>query len=193
MDPRSKRIVDTAIELAEQEGYAAVRLRDVASRAGVALGTVYRRFSCKEDILAAALEREVSRLRSRARTIARTELAPAARVEALFELLTRGLLRRENLTRALLRAVASGEPDITQKVTRFHTFITRLVLAAFRGEPYDPDVADEDVGTLGERRIANLLQQVWFASLVGWSGGLHDGGTVIEHIRTALTFVFPEP
>lgn len=193
MDSRAERIVDTAIELAERDGYVAVRLRDVAAQAGVALGTVYRRFTCKEDILAAALEREVNRLRARAREIARNDsLDPRARVDAVFELLTRGLLRRQNLTRALLRAVASGEPDITQKVTRFHSVITRIVLAAIRGEPYAQDVPDDQVGTETERTIAMLLQQVWFASLVGWSSGMHDGAMVIQHIRVALRYVFPQ-
>ena len=56
MEERSRRIVDTAIELANRGGYEAVRLRDVAADAGVALGTVYKRFESKEAILLAALD-----------------------------------------------------------------------------------------------------------------------------------------
>ena len=56
MDDRAKRIVDTAVMLAERDGYQAVRLRDVAATAQVALGTVYKRFASKEEILIAALE-----------------------------------------------------------------------------------------------------------------------------------------
>ena len=55
MDDRARRIIDTAIELAERDGYAAVRLREVAARAEVALGTVYKRFASKEEILVAAM------------------------------------------------------------------------------------------------------------------------------------------
>ena len=40
MEERAQRIVDTAIELAERGGFEAVRLRDVAADAGVALGTL---------------------------------------------------------------------------------------------------------------------------------------------------------
>jgi AcrR family transcriptional regulator len=47
MDDRAKRIVDTAVALAERDGYQAVRLRDVAATAQVALGTVYKRFASK--------------------------------------------------------------------------------------------------------------------------------------------------
>ena len=40
-----------AIELAERGGFEGVRLRDVAAHADVALGTLYRRFRSKEDLL----------------------------------------------------------------------------------------------------------------------------------------------
>ena len=61
-EERARRIVDSAVELAEQGGFEAVRLRDVAAHAGVALGTLYRRFRSKEDLLVAArLDAEVER------------------------------------------------------------------------------------------------------------------------------------
>ena len=47
---RMRRIVDAAVELAEQGGFEAVRLRDVAERSDVALGTLYKYFRSKEDI-----------------------------------------------------------------------------------------------------------------------------------------------
>ncbi len=61
----NERIFDVAIELAEEGGYDNVRQRDVAARAGVALGTLYKRFRSKEDILSAALERETAKLERR--------------------------------------------------------------------------------------------------------------------------------
>ena len=63
MDDKTRRIVKVAMELAERDGYDAVRLRDLAKRANVALGTVYRRFESKEDILFACLELEFERLK----------------------------------------------------------------------------------------------------------------------------------
>ena len=58
---RTQRIVQTAIALAEEGGFEAVRLRDVAAQANVALGTVYKRFSSKEDILVAGIVELVER------------------------------------------------------------------------------------------------------------------------------------
>src|SRR5215468_12072123 len=59
---RMRRIVDAAVELAEQGGFEAVRLRDVAERSDVALGTLYKYFRSKEDILLFALAEELERL-----------------------------------------------------------------------------------------------------------------------------------
>ncbi|MBW2549105.1 MAG: hypothetical protein JRE82_18210 [Deltaproteobacteria bacterium] len=33
-----------------------------------------------------------------------------------------------------------------------------------------------------ERTISSILQNVWFASFVGWAGGLHDGPQVLEDV-----------
>src|SRR5580693_8981131 len=52
---RRQRIVEAAIELIEERDYEAVQIRDVAIRAGFALGTVYRYFSSKDHLYAAAL------------------------------------------------------------------------------------------------------------------------------------------
>ena len=53
---RRDRIVRAAISLLEHGGeYDAIQMRDVALEAGVALGTVYRYFTSKEHLYAAAL------------------------------------------------------------------------------------------------------------------------------------------
>jgi AcrR family transcriptional regulator len=180
MDDRAKRIVETAVALAERDGYQAVRLRDVAATAQVALGTVYKRFASKEEILIAALEQENDKM------VAKIGKKPVPgdtsieRVRFVFNALTKGLLRRPNLAKALVRALASGDPNITERVASFHAVITALVMAAIRGE------AATDVSEWGgdsdarERTIASVLQNVWFAAFVGWAGGLHEASQVLD-------------
>src|SRR4249920_4236691 len=48
---RRRRVIDATLELAAGGGFDAVQMRDVATEAGVALGTVYRYFSSKERLL----------------------------------------------------------------------------------------------------------------------------------------------
>lgn len=53
---RRQKIVDAAKELLISEGYDTVQIREIAARAEVALGTVYRYFSSKEHIYAVVLQ-----------------------------------------------------------------------------------------------------------------------------------------
>ena len=178
VEERARRIVETAVELAEKGGFEAVRLRDVASHAGVALGTVYRRFRSKEDLLLAALEQEVEELERRLGQRPIQGETPLECVAVFFHLTTRALCRRPNLARALVRAVATGEPELTQKVAAFHTRMEDLITRALRG---DGNVQPTDE----ERKLGYVLQLVWFASLVGWAGGLHGQTEIVEQTRTA--------
>ncbi len=178
MDARTQRIIDTAIQLAERDGYGAVRLRDVAAQAKVALGTVYRRFSSKEDILVAALEQEVQRLGERLAADPPPGDTPLARLESFYGAVTQNMVSRPSLARALLRAVAAGEEGVAGRVASFHRVMTDMILTALH--PDDPESATDD-----ENLTAFFLQQVFFASLVGWSGGLHDAETITAQVMIA--------
>ncbi|MCA9531790.1 MAG: TetR family transcriptional regulator [Myxococcales bacterium] len=183
LDERAQRIVDTAIALAERDGFAAVRLRDVASTAQVALGTVYKRFASKEAILVAALEQEADRLLGRFGDRPVPGASPSERVCLLIQRITDGMARRPNLTRALMRSIASGDPSITGRVAGFHALITALVIAAIRGDAPNTHAEYGGGADQRERNIALVLQQVWFAALVGWAGGLHDMATVVAQVE----------
>jgi AcrR family transcriptional regulator len=182
VEERARRIVETAVELAEQGGFEAVRLRDVASHAGVAMGTLYRRFRSKEDLLIAALELETRELERRVRQRPPKGADARERVAAFFGIATRGLIRRPNLARALLRAAACGEPGLAKQVAAFHDRMEGMVVAALRGKP-DPS-GDSELSAECEISLAHSLTLVWFALLVGWSGGLHGQATVIEEMST---------
>jgi AcrR family transcriptional regulator len=64
---RRDAIIAAARQIASEEGLAAVQIAPVASRAGIAAGTVYRYFPAKTDLIAALLagmaEREIGALR----------------------------------------------------------------------------------------------------------------------------------
>jgi AcrR family transcriptional regulator len=183
---RVRRIVDAAIRLAEAGGFEGVRLRDVAEASGVALGTLYKYFRSKEDVLLFAVNedtRELLRVMAERPPRAR---AAQERVVELFARATRGLTRRPSFARAVVRAIATSDASSAAQQAAFHLRMTRMVVAALRGEA--PDIAaplSEAVGTERERRIALVLQNVWFASLVGWASGLHPIGTVTQRVEEA--------
>ena len=180
-EERTRRIVATAVELAEEGGFEAVRMRDVAAHAGVALGTFYKRFRSKEDLLVAALELESEQLGKRLSKKMNGEGTRQERVLGFFDVATKGLTKKPNLAKAILRAVASGDPELSPRVAKFHNAMTRNITVAIRGAPIDDD---SEVSEL-EENVSFLLQQVWFASLVGWSSGLHSRKKVVEQMRIA--------
>jgi AcrR family transcriptional regulator len=149
MEERARRIVESAVELAEKGGFEAVRLRDVAAHAGVALGTLYRRFRSKEDLLLAALEQEIA----------------------------------DHQQRLMQRPPKGDTPAAS------HARVVDLVTLALRG-----DMAPEQgaASTADERVLARSLQMVWFASLVGWSGGLHGQAGIVEQTRTAAQLMLSD-
>src|SRR4029450_8199203 len=60
-----RRIIDAAFELGAERGYDAVQMRDVSASANVALATIYRYFSSKDHLLAAAMSEWTAKLQGR--------------------------------------------------------------------------------------------------------------------------------
>jgi AcrR family transcriptional regulator len=172
--------------LAEEGGFENVRQRDVAAKAGVALGTLYKRFRSKEEILCAALEREAATLERKMETSPAGGKTELERIDAFFKITTRGLLRKPKFARAVVRAMASGEDGVAKTVASYHGRIAGLIIAAMRGVGR---LSFADAGTqpptVNEIQLAALLQQIWFAALVGWSAGLIGPNDVTEQVKTA--------
>jgi len=180
---RRNRILDVAISLAEEGGFENVRQRDVAARAGVALGTLYKAFRSKEDILSAALERDAGDLEDRLGKKPVAGGSDEERLRAFFDMMTRRMCDRPNYTRSVLRAVASGEPSVAGNVVAYYGRMTGLVIGAMRGTGRllsTPAVSQDEIS------LAMILQQIWFAALVGWSAGLQGPKGVREQMYTAI-------
>ncbi|ODT73295.1 MAG: TetR family transcriptional regulator [Pelagibacterium sp. SCN 63-23] len=59
-DARPDEVLDAAMEIFAEQGFAAAKVEDIARRAGVSKGTVYLYFSSKDAIIAAIIERAVA-------------------------------------------------------------------------------------------------------------------------------------
>jgi len=107
---RRERIVSAATALASEGGYDAVMMKDVAARAGVALGTLYRYFASKDHLLAESLLAWGSALGLRLRTSPPRGATPGERVAAVFRRMARGVAEQPVLGAALTRALLSCDP-----------------------------------------------------------------------------------
>src|SRR6267142_2365648 len=106
---RKKRCIDAAVALAAEGGYDAVQMRDVAARAEVALGTLYRHYSSKDQLLLAAMALQAATLRERLVQRPPKGDTPAARVSDVLQRASRSLERAPLVTRAMLAAMSSTE------------------------------------------------------------------------------------
>lgn len=189
---RMRRIVDAAVGLAGVGGFEAVRLRDVAEQSDVALGTLYKYFRSKEDILLFAFGETLDDLERV--VVARPPRGGTARerVANLFRRATRGALQRPPLGRALIRAMTSGDPETAPKIAASNLRLIRLIVAAVRDEAPDVSAPLESApGNVREAEVGDALLGVWFSALVGWSAGLFSEAEVGDKVARAARLMLP--
>ena len=109
---RRARILEAVIDLIADVGADAVQMRDVAQRSGVALATVYRYFSSKEHLLAAALEDWQKRLTRRVLAAGGpAEHGPLPGVLDYLQRAQRAFHRNPKMTALMLQAMTSTDPE----------------------------------------------------------------------------------
>src|SRR5215471_739455 len=175
---RRQRILDAAVALAAEGGYDAVQMREVAVRADVALGTLYRYFVSKEHLLVSAMALHVADLRGRL-----VERPPrgdddAARVMDVIRRVTRGLQRDPNVISAMLRSLISSGAGVDQVVGPIGGQMTEIVVGAMRHD--DAETLERD------RAVAEVIQQVWLASLLWWVAGRAPARQVEDKVERAV-------
>ena len=174
---RRRRIIDAATELAAEGGYDAVQMREVAARADVALGTLYRYFPSKEQLLVAGMVEQVELMRQRLLERPSPGTTPGERVADALKRATRGLQRNPNVTSAMLKSlIASGDGTVSEMMQPIKEHMTSIVMSAM-GHP-EPDDHDRDVG--------EVIGHVWMASLLWWVAGHAPAGHVDEVVGTAV-------
>jgi AcrR family transcriptional regulator len=178
MDAIESRILEATIELAAAGGYDAVRQRDVAARAKVALATVYARFASKDILLAAALVHDSARWLPELHKLTLRGRTPLARVTKLFEHMTALWVRRPELARASLRAATSGDHEAMLRQMVAQQRLHAVIVDALRGPRNAPALRREPA-----LRVATVLTMVWFANLTAWAAGIIDEAIVVDIVR----------
>ncbi|MCU1499501.1 MAG: kstR [Acidimicrobiales bacterium] len=179
---RRERVLRAALDLGASGGYDAVQMRDVATTAGVALGTIYRYFSSKDHLLAAAmvewthdLERRVGQRPPKGETT-------AERVGDVLRRATRAMEKEPKLSEAVVtallspdRGAASCQEDVSASMTR--------ILSQALGDDFDPAFQAQVTRTLGH---------VWFSSLIGWVNGWSGFNKVSDELDLATHLVLDQ-
>src|SRR5579862_4056918 len=109
---RRDRIVRAAISLLEHGGeYDAIQMRDVAREAGVALATVYRYFTSKEHLYAAALLEWAANFPAREPSKRADLRSDEAQLRALMRRAVRAFERYPQMMRVEIVIESSPDPN----------------------------------------------------------------------------------
>jgi AcrR family transcriptional regulator len=165
-----RRILETAEEVFGEHGPQA-STEEVARRAGVAIGTVFRHFPTKADLLRALMKRLLQQLTDDAGDLA----AHGDPETALFEFLTR-LVERTTANRAVVGLLAAEGIDapITGALGSLTAAVQELLHRGQQAGAIRPDIRIDEV-------MALLVSACQGALAGGWSPDLR---------RRTLTIMF---
>lgn len=137
---RNKERILVAAEATFLEHGAGVSLEDVARRAGVGIGTLYRRFPTREDLLAAAYSARFLALADISRSRA-DQLDPLAALRAYLE----DLVQSANIYRGLAASLGTVLQIGTPGCLATSAEGARLLRQAQQSGAVRPDIRFEDV------------------------------------------------
>ncbi len=175
---RRQRILDAALALLLERDYERIQVKDVAERANVALGTLYRYFPSKEQLFAEVLVGWAARLRT---NISRHPLrgdTDAARLTEAFHRAVRAFQRQPSLARLVAMLEMSSDPLATETLGRLGEVTNDAYLDALH-----------DVDRETAQRVVNVANAVLASSLRSWVAHRVPIGRVYDDLTNAIALV----
>src|SRR5688500_17562904 len=178
---RRQRILDAATALASRGGYDAVQMRDVAERAEVALGTLYRYFPSKVHLLVTLMHEQTGQLTERLDKRPPAGDDASERVLEVLTRATRALQRDPQLAEAMIRALMFADASAAAEVNAVNDVMTDAIIGAIRGG----DGSSGNGATRDERAVARVLDQVWWANILAWLSGRSSSAQMTADLQVA--------
>jgi AcrR family transcriptional regulator len=165
-----ERIVDEAMHLFSQHGYAATSIAKIEAAAGLTPGAggIYHHFASKEALLAAGIERRLARLVA-LREI-RDVLGSLGDIEAELTLTARYVLAELDSESELLRILASDARSRPQLLT---AAVEQLVSSTFTGfaswisERAERSIPAEEANAISNFGLGSLLSSRLLRDVLG--------------------------
>jgi AcrR family transcriptional regulator len=174
--------VRAAIDLLHEREYESVQMRDVAERAGVALGTLYRYFSSKEHLYAAALLAWSADYRPRPPAPGRADDTDEQRLRSMMRRAVRAFERAPQMFRAQMVIELSTDPNARTLYDAFAAQNASALTAALQN--LDPATSATVIMTVN-CVMANRLRS--------WAHGRCSIREVDRAVQETLDLVFGPP
>ena len=188
--PTRERILDEAMRLFSDHGYAATSIAKIEAAAGLTPGAggLYHHFASKEAVLAAGIERQLSRLAA-LREI-RQVLGSLGDLKAELTLTARYVLAELDSESELLRILAS---DARNRPQLLSTAVEQLVnsmftgFASWIGERAERAIPVEEATTIATFGLGSLLSSRLLRDVLGIPAQVDDVMLVDTWVRMMVT------
>jgi TetR/AcrR family transcriptional regulator, cholesterol catabolism regulator len=192
---RRARVLDAVVDLVAAGRLEDMGMKDVAERSGVALGTIYRYFSSKDHVAAAALL-EWARALDGQGASARSNGGEGGqggqrragrgggagsmtgRLVAILRRAVRAYQREPNFARLLILAATSTDPFASECYREMGDSVYAALGAAL-----------DDLDPVERRRVLDVVGAVWYHALVEWVNGRKTIAQVYEAVESAARLV----
>jgi AcrR family transcriptional regulator len=178
---RRRQIVDAALAALKEHDYDQIQMRDVAERADVALGTLYRYFGSKEHVYAAVLQQWAQPVF----VAAGEDPRPAvARLRAKVRGIVAAFERRPGFFKVCLLLQNATDPAAQELMDEFAEVATRTLA--------------QDFSALGEQEAQDAAAMLWGIINTVLSAAIVRGHPMANAYRITDAFVdlvaprFPE-
>ena len=162
---RRTRILEESLAAAAA-GYEEVNIRDVAQRAGVAVGTIYRYFPSKEHLFVSALGRWLEDFEQHVGPRFYAIDDPYERLWHVLEGLHRAFSCRPLLAKAMARACTVADPSLALEVETVRSQLVDLFAdAVSRGAPTGSQI--DVAGLVADVLASNLFALAYDRSPIG--------------------------
>jgi AcrR family transcriptional regulator len=169
---RRTRILEESLSAAAG-GYEEVNMREVARRAGVAVGTLYHYFPSKEHLLVSALGRWLEDFEQHVGLQLDDIEDPYARVCHVVDELHREVHCRPLLAKAMARAYAAADASVAVEVELVRSQLVELFAdAVSRGKPTESHID-----------VAGLFTDVLASILLAWAHDRAQTGDIRRRLR----------
>lgn len=180
---RRGRILAAAITLIGRSEYDAIQMRDVAAEGSVALATIYRYFTSKEHLYAAALVEWAADFPLSRRAGARVADTDETRVRALMRRAVRAFERHPQMMRAVIVLESSTDPNARALFEQFADQNIAALMDALAS--IEPSTA---------AAIVETVNSVMVTRLRAWALGRCSIREVDRSVQRALDLIFsPSP
>ena len=185
---RRDRIVTAALELLAEDDYDKVQMRDVAERAGVSLGTVYRYFTSKEHLYVAALVAWSADFFARIRSTsgAADRESPGTTDEQRLRLMLRRTFRAMQRSPQMTRVDMVLETSTDENARELHDEFSEQYRASMQAALHDmdPEVAAD---------VLNVVYSVVYRSMRRWALGRRSMRDVERDFDRTVDLIFSPP